>query len=53
MYESLKILQPKVVVISAVIERVYSRAIIQNETLSGCEVKRISVHGGCLGSQRR
>ena len=25
----------------------------QAKTLSGCEVKRLSVHGGCLGSQRR
>ena len=23
------------------------------ETSSGCEVKRLSVHGGCPGSQRR
>ncbi len=23
------------------------------KTPSGCEVKRLSVHGGCLGSQRR
>ncbi|POV33213.1 hypothetical protein C3394_26720 [Enterobacter cloacae complex sp. ECNIH11] len=26
---------------------------IRSETSSGCEVKRLSVHGGCPGSQRR
>ncbi len=27
--------------------------IVFKKTPSGCEVKRISVHGGCLGNQRR